>query len=92
MPRTRNKQDNTLVKSLILKSKLLKIYDSDDELAVKLKTIINDLIYSDVLYKEYNRYMKYKYIRHTAWKDKNVLLNKMNQIRQRNLYYKPLVQ
>lgn len=83
--------DKKLIRYLICNSEYIRIHESDNEIAVIIKTMINNLISEDMIFKEYIRYMNYKYIRHTAYEKLGILLNKINQIRQKNLYYKPLI-
>jgi len=82
--------DNKLISNAILQGKLLVINDNDDNIAILIKNKINVLISNDSTSKcEYNGH---KYISHTAWIHKYRTLIKINQIRQKNMYYKPIEQ
>jgi len=84
-----NSKDCLLISNLIKLGNTIKIYDNDHFCAIKIKTLINNLIESDrITNKTYNS--KIKYVYHSAWEKKHKILIKINQIRVNNFYYKDI--
>lgn len=89
-------KDKKLIQYLISNNEKIKIYESDNTASIQIKSIINNAVDKDYSYKTFYRYHKRKklqkhyFIWHSYYEFKNIVLNKINQIRQKNFYYKPL--
>lgn len=78
--------DNKLVTRLIKTGKQLSMNPTDPPYLVYIKTLINDLVINDV--PEPHTWQGKKYYSHSAWVRSTKVLIKINQIRQRNWYWK----
>ena len=80
--------DCRLLRYCVTETKLIKLSKDDDEVAFKLKSLINDLVINDVIAN--GCYAGQNYLTHSAWNFKSKILVKMNQIRTKYRYFKPL--
>ena len=88
MANTGYSSDCKLFRYCIAESKLIKILNSDNFIELKLKEIINNLVRNDVISNRY--YYGGKYDFHSSWNFKGNALLRMNQIRTKYWYFKPL--
>lgn len=80
--------DTKLLKKFIRKRYYIPLLESDNDIDIQIKNIMNNLIENDeVQTKTYN---STKYEWHSAWQKLSRVLIKINQLRVNNFYYKPL--
>lgn len=84
--------DCRLLTKLIKEGKTLPHRDEDSYLDWRIKHIMNKIVESDKVTKSYCPSIRKKtIIHHSAWSRMHKALIKINQIRQKNMYYTPLV-
>lgn len=80
--------DCILLTKIIKEGKFLEIYSDDSYLDIIIKNKMNHLVSIDEI--KYFTWNNKKYPSHSAWSKMDKVLIKINQLRQKNLYYKPL--
>ena len=81
--------DNKLIRNMIRENKLLNINSDDVGFIVDIKQRMNNLILEDTIKNSSFCGRKTEY--HTAWGKSYRLLIKINQIRQKNWYFNPIL-
>ena len=80
--------DCKLMKKAISSGKCLKVNDTDTSLEIKFKTMINHLVLEDELI--YYNFNGKKISYHSSYRKKSKVLIKINQLRLKNWFFKPI--
>jgi|JFJP01.1.fsa_nt_gi hypothetical protein len=80
--------DKKLIADAIKSGKTLDIKEKDNSIIILFKNKINALLLEDTV--SNHEYNGHKYEFHSAWNKLSRLLIKLNQIRQKNMYYKSI--
>jgi hypothetical protein len=81
--------DCKIIKETLSNGKFLKVNDSDTPLEIKIKVMINRLVLDDeTINRTYGNGVKYQY--HSSWSKIYSVLIKINQLRLKNWFFKPI--
>lgn len=86
---SKNINDNVLICELIHEQKQIKILATDSIIEIKIKKLINELIFNDIL--TTRTFNGKPYITHSAWFNKDKTLNKINQIRFKHWFFSKII-
>lgn len=78
-------RDTTLLKKMIHSGKLLTVNEEDSDLLKLIKTKLNTVVLEDKTHNE--RYLKHRYVAHSAWFRIEQTVTVINKLRQQNWFW-----